>query len=661
MKTIGRYTTALVLALLLVAPIAGMAPSALADETVPPEGPVVTRTQVEESVIKGLDWFSRTQNFEGSWAGSIGVTGLILMCFTNAGYDYTNQTVQRALEHMRVLYNSEHGWLADAYLNYETAISLIALAAAGDPKDADKLTKMAEFFHYLQFSEDSEYNMTEDWYRGGWPNYAGIPDVSNSQFSILGLMSAELMVDGYSVPDQVYANATAFGNHCQNWPDVNVMPWAHNESLPSHGDGGFVYNAYRSRTPLGEPAFESYGSITGAGYFSYLACGNDDRQPEVAASRAWLDKEYTFDTNPRMENKGTYYYLWSQTRALAMSGQDWVVDGSGKLHDWRAEVVDFWLDMQRPDGSWPGNPETGWREEEPELAGVYAILCMQTAYLMAPDAELTIQVDGSSDVMFIDLAGERLVSDASKGLAVDGDSLTCTDPEVFRKVWVQKPSGGHATITVTGSWSGGRTAEVTRDLGSGPASALVATGGFAGPFGLHVMVLEDAPDMVVEKKGVKLVPGETQVIEFEVSETSGKGPVVRTVLITDAGEGVVADVDVQGVDVAAGGSETIRLTISLDEKVKSTKGWSLVFTSSTAPPVSIPIGLGEEQGTDTGMSLWYMLVVALLVVMVFFFLLLPQVAKRRGEESEPTPEAEDAPEEGPVPEPDVEEEDGGPG
>jgi hypothetical protein len=534
------------------------------------------------------------------------------------------------------------------------------MAAAGDPQDADKLPRLAEFFHRLQFDEDAEYNMTEPWYLGGWPNYAGIPDVSNSQFAILGLMTAELMLDSYTVPEQVLANATVFENQCQNWPGVNEMPWAHNTSLPSHADGGFVYNAYRSRTPLGEQMFESYGSITAAGYWSYLALGNDDRQPEVAIARDWLDEEYTLETNPRMEDEGTFYYLWSQTRALAISGQDWVVDGSGKLHDWRAEIADYWIDMQRSDGSWPGNPQTGWREEEPELAGIYAILCLQTAHLMAPDPELTLQVDGASDVRFIDLAGNKLESDASRGLTVDGDSLTCTDPEVFRKVWVSVPSGGPAILTVTGTWNGDRTAEVTRSLGSGPASALVSTGGFAGPFGIHVTVLEDAPVMVVEKKDVRLVPGETQVIEFAVSETSGNGPVVRTMLVTDAGEGVVADVDVQGVDVAAGGSEVVKLTISLDEDVKSAKGWNLVFTSSTAPPMAMPITLEQEEDNDTGMTLWYVLIVVVLIVLVFFFLLLPQVAKKGGAEPAPAPEAEEADEEGPVPPPEAEEKDGGP-
>ncbi|NIP34464.1 MAG: hypothetical protein GWN18_05965, partial [Thermoplasmata archaeon] len=367
------------------------------------------------------------------------------------------------------------------------------------------------------------------------------------------------------------------------------MPWAHNITLPSHGDGGFVYNAYRSRTPLGEDQFESYGSITAGGYFSYMVTGNDERQPEVAAAREWLDHEYTLEINPRMVGKGLFYYLWSQTRALALSGQEWVVDGAGKLHHWRSEVAELFMDLQLPNGKWPGNPQTGWREEEPEIAGIYAILSMQAAYMTAPNPELVISVDGASGVTFVDLDGNRMTTDPTKGLVVDGDSLTCTDPEVFRKVWVLVPGGTDATLTLTGTWKGDRTSRYTTELGSAPSSVIVTTGGYAGPFGMFAMVYDDRPEMVVDKPKVELVRGETKVIDFELTETTGNGPITRAVLITNAGEGVVADVERQGINVPAGDVDVIRLTISVDEDVKASEDWNLVITSSTSPPEVISV------------------------------------------------------------------------
>ncbi|NIT76646.1 MAG: hypothetical protein GWN74_05900, partial [Thermoplasmata archaeon] len=145
----------------------------MADETAPPAVDDDIRQRVLDSVIKGLDWYAETQNVDGSWSASVGVTGFIVICFTGAGYDHTNGTVQRALGHLRNFYNDDTGILADTFPNYETAISLIAMAGAGDPEDADKLEKMAGYLRQLQFSDDSEYNKTEPWYQGGWPNYAG--------------------------------------------------------------------------------------------------------------------------------------------------------------------------------------------------------------------------------------------------------------------------------------------------------------------------------------------------------------------------------------------------------------------------------------------------------------------------------------------------------
>lgn len=646
-----------VLTLVLMAPIAGLSPTALADETVPPAGPIVTRQQVLDSVIKGLDWFASTQNFDGSWSASVGVTGFVVICFTGAGYDYTNRTVQNALGHLRNFYNSATGSVADTFLNYETAISLIAMSAAGDPEDADKLPKMAKFLERLQFSDDSIYNKTEPWYQGGWPNNAGIPDLSNSQFAILAFMTAQLLVEDYTVPDKVWTNSSAFTNICQNWPDVNYLPWAHNITLPSHGDGGFVYNGYRSRTPLGEEFFESYGSITAAGYFSYLVTGNDGRQPEVAAARAWMDFEYNLELNPRLVGTGLYYYLWTQTRALAMSPQDWVVDGSGKLHDWRAEVADVFMGLQMSNGAWPGNPQVGWREEEPEIAGIYAILSMQAAYMMAPNPKLTIEVDGPAPVRFIDIEGNELTTDELKGLTVTDRSLRSNDPEMFRKLWVEVPGAGTVNkITVTGTWGDDRSAVVETEVEGGLQSAHVATGGFAGPFGIHVTIFEDAPRLAIDKMDVELVRGETKIIDFELTETSGTGPVTRAMLITYAGEGAVADVDVQGIDVLAGDVDVLRLTISVAGDAKASDDWYLLVTSSTAPPMIISVELVEAPDDEVIVSVWYWLIVVLLVVLVFFFILLPRVA-RRDDGSEDVAKEGPTTESVPDPEPEGETED----
>ncbi|MCK4969804.1 MAG: hypothetical protein KAS77_04735, partial [Thermoplasmata archaeon] len=326
--------------------------------------------------------------------------------------------------------------------------------------------------------------------------------------------------------------------------------------------------------------------MTAAGLFSYLVSGHGPDNPEVAAAREWLDHEYNLEANPRMAGTGLYYYLWSQARALAMSPNDWVVDGYGKLHDWRPEAADFFLDLQLPNGGWPGNPQKGWREDERELAGIYALLTLQTGYLMAPGPELTIEVSGGASVRFIDLEGRVMATDLTRGLTVTDDSLTCTDPETFRKVWVSVDGsdGDIATVTATGTWGDDRTSRTGRTivLGDAGAYALVATGGFTGPFGLNIVAFDRGPVLELKDPGpLELVRGETMVIDMDLLETSGNGPVTGIMLISHVGEGIVADVDEQSITVPAGDKGQLGLTISVSEDVKAANDWTMVLVSST--------------------------------------------------------------------------------
>jgi squalene-hopene/tetraprenyl-beta-curcumene cyclase len=631
-RTCWKARSVLLVGLLLAASFAMAGPGAVADETLPPALPTVSRPDVEQSVIQGLDWLARGQSLDGSWGLSPGVTGLVVLAFAGAGFDYTNQTVQRALEYMRFYYNANEGILADAFLNYECAISIMAMSAAGDPQDADKIVKITEFMQDLQFIDNSPYNMTEEWYYGGWPNYAGIADISNSQFALLGLECAELYNPGIQVDPVVWEAATTFAHMCQNWPDLNTNEWAHNTSLPSHGDGGFVYNAYRSRTSLGEKMFQSYGSITAAGLFNYLVSGNDPTQPEVVAARDWLDSKYTVTDNPNMERKGTLYNLWTQSRVLAMHPQDWIVDSSGKLHDWRAETADHFIGIQLANGGWPGNVNTDWREGEPELASMYALLSMQSAYLMVPDPELTIEVEGGDTVQFVSPMGVAMSSDATKGLTVTGRTLTCTDPEVIRKVWVsvQGAEGTQATVTATGTWGDGRTARTARtaNVGKAGASFHVATGGFSGPFGIHITALDDSPGLeVTSGRKVNIVEGGTKVVSIGLRETTSAAPVKSATLIAHVPAGIVADVTTQDVDVAPGSEGELELTISVPEGMSVGDDWILVVTSSTGPPIALQVGV-EEPDEDESPTTMYWIIIVVLIVLVVVFFLLPKMGRK---------------------------------
>jgi hypothetical protein len=308
-----------------------------------------------------------------------------------------------------------------------------------------------------------------------------------------------------------------------------------------------------------------------------------------------------------------------------MVTQDWVVDGSGKLHDWRAEIADYFMDIQLGNGGWGGNPQIGWREEEPDIAGLYALLSIQAAYLMVPDPELALQVTGGSSARFIDPMGNVLVSDVTRGLTVTDSSLTCTDPELFRKLWVviEGSEGTKATVAATGSWGEDRSSTASREveLGKGGALVHVSAGGFAGPFGIHLTGFDRAPSVqMTDGSAIKIDKGETKVITIGLEETTGESVVTGATLIIPEGEGVVADVDRQGQFITSGGTGGIELTISVNATFDG-KGFDIVVLSSTAPPIVMKVKVTDETEEEIpGMMFWVVILALFILVGVFFVL-----------------------------------------
>ena len=163
-------------------------------------------------------------------------------------------------------------------------------------------------------------------------------------------------------------------------------------------------------------------------------------------------------------------------------------------------------------------------------------------------------------------------------------------------------------------------------LGTAGASVHVSTGGFAGPFGIHVDAFDEGPRLQVETARVKLVRGETEVLKLDLIESSNEAPLNNVVLVTYVGD-VVADVDEQGLTVMNGGVNTAKLTISVGRDAVSDETSRLVLSSANAPPVSIAVDLVEPE-RDEVPTIIYWLAIAILFILVIAFFALPKVSKR---------------------------------
>ncbi len=196
------------------------------------------------------------------------------------------------------------------------------------------------------------------------------PDLSNTSFLLDALKSV-----GRGPDDDAVKQALVFVSRCQNLEtEFNTTPFA-----AKNPDGGFYYtpaaggSSQAGTTPEG--GLRSYGSMTYAGLKSMIFAGLGPDDPRVKAASKWLAQHYSLTENPGMGSAGLYYYYLTMAKALAATGAKEFVDGTGKTHDWRGELIAELARIQKPDGSWV-NENARWMEGDPNLVTGYTLFAL---------------------------------------------------------------------------------------------------------------------------------------------------------------------------------------------------------------------------------------------------------------------------------------------
>ncbi len=166
----------------------------------------------------------------------------------------------------------------------------------------------------------------------------------------------------------------------QNLPSVNKEPWASDDAT---NKGGFIYFPGRSSAGTqtnadGRVAFRSYGTITYAGFLSYIYADLKRDDPRVTAAFDWLRGNYTLEENPGMGPSGYYYYLQMMSKALSVYGVNELPLKDGKIVDWRRQLVSKLMKLQKTDGSWKNENER-WMERDPVLVTSYSVMALEIA------------------------------------------------------------------------------------------------------------------------------------------------------------------------------------------------------------------------------------------------------------------------------------------
>lgn len=298
------------------------------------------------------------------------------------------ESMARGLDWLRSL-QKEDGSIHDGSLaNYVTSSAIMAMAAAAQKQDVERIARARDFLIRLQADGQEGYGETHPFYGG--VGYGGDerPDLSNLQMALDALAAS-----GVKAGDPAFQKALRFLERCQNRSESNDISIADGDvRIVSGNDGGSGYAPGDSKAGFielgeGRKVPRSYGSMTYALLKGYLFAGLKRDDPRVQAAWKWLCENYSLDVNPGFEAsedpsaayQGLFYYFYTMSVALDLYGSETVTDAAGREHTWRSELSGRLLAMQRQDGSWLNDNSPRWWEGNPVLATAYAMLTLEAA------------------------------------------------------------------------------------------------------------------------------------------------------------------------------------------------------------------------------------------------------------------------------------------
>lgn len=284
----------------------------------------------------------------------------------------------------------ENGSIHDGQVaNYTSSAAILALARSGRSEYAPVIAKAQRYLIELQNDEAEGFSPDHPFYGGNSYGNEQRPDLSNVQMALEALAAS-----GLSKDHEAYQRALVFLQRCQNRSESNNTRIEGGEgTIVSGDDGGSAYAPGDSKAgflelPDGRRIPRSYGSMSYALLKGYIFCGVQKDDPRMVALMGWLSKNYTLDLNPGFTSakdpteayQGLYYYFHTMGKALALYGEEEIVDGAGTRQPWRKQLCGRIVALQsKTDGSWINQNSSRWYEGNPVLATSYAMLTLGQA------------------------------------------------------------------------------------------------------------------------------------------------------------------------------------------------------------------------------------------------------------------------------------------
>jgi squalene-hopene/tetraprenyl-beta-curcumene cyclase len=344
--------------------------------------------EIQHAIDRGLASLLARQNSNGWWStpDHVAPTALALTAFMGEPSGRFRSSIPPALakgfEFILSATKPDGSIHRTTLINYNTSLSMVALAATGNPAYDETLRRGRAFLIRSQNDLDQP-GINDSPFDGGvgYGDKYAHSDLNNTLAALEALHHTRHLTAGETAAktkDIDWKAVVLFVQNCQNLPGHNRQPWASED--PRHR-GGFVYYPGHSMAGsetnalTGRIALRSYGSISYAGLLSYIYADLKQDDPRVVAVLQWLRSNYTLEENPGMELQGLYYYLHLMTKALNAARIDSLELKDGRRVSWRREVALRLINLQQPDGSW-ANSNGRWWEKDPNLVTAYAILSL---------------------------------------------------------------------------------------------------------------------------------------------------------------------------------------------------------------------------------------------------------------------------------------------
>ncbi len=352
-----------------------------------------------EAIEQGISYLRTTQKPNGSWSPEPGpaITALAAtVMLEHHAVPIDDFQVMRAIDYI-LSQAQEDGGIYNGFLaNYNTAICLTALSHVNGRTDvASVVEKAQKFLIQLQWADQTDpdgvaVGPSHPWFGGAGYGSHGRPDLSNTQIMLQGLRDSGIACD-----HPAFQRALVFIERCQSTASNDRFAYLLKQ------DGGFIYSTSIDKNHIGVPeskanpemideakqglpisGLRSYGSMTYAGFKSYLYARLSRDDPRVVAARQWIGQNYTLDRNPGMpenlQKHGLYYMYMTMGRALDAWGVTHITTSDGQSHDWENDLVAALVHRQHTDGSWVNNADR-WMEGNPNLVTCYALIALLSA------------------------------------------------------------------------------------------------------------------------------------------------------------------------------------------------------------------------------------------------------------------------------------------